>query len=251
MASKQTVWDLPTRLFHWLLVLAIALLWYSGEFGGLDITLEYGDGWYWSNMDVHAFLGQCVLVLLIFRLLWGLFGSTTSRFRHFVYGAGTVLRETGQLLRGRVPGATGHTPLGGWMIVALIALLLLQGVSGLFAHDDLFFSGPLNQWVDDDTADFFTTIHHRVFAILQILILLHIAAVFYYLIRGNNLIAAMITGKKPAAETDNTFTESPAGKNPASEYKTATGLVMAPNRRALTLVLLSIGVILVLRWLAA
>ena len=201
MASKP-VWDIPTRLFHWLLVSLVALLWVSGEFGGLDIsgTLPGLGQFYYSNMDIHALAGQGVFVLIIFRLFWGIWGSTTSRFSHFAYRPKAIQNEAKLLLKGQIPETTGHNPLGGLMVIVLIAVLLAQSLSGLFASDDLFYEAPLAGLVSSDNSKTITGWHHDLFGVLQALIILHIAAVFYYLIRGKNLIKAMITGRNPAVD---------------------------------------------------
>ncbi|MFA5631878.1 MAG: cytochrome b/b6 domain-containing protein [Porticoccaceae bacterium] len=200
MANDRTrqVWDLPVRVFHWALVVLVTLLWLTGEFGGFDISGEYPlVGYlYLSNMDVHALLGQGVLVLVVFRILWGLFGSSTARFSGFVRGPATVFRELRALLRGDVPESLGHNPLGALMVLALLALLGFQAVSGLFAQDDLFFSGPLAATVSSDTSKTLTSLHKQSFSVLQVLILLHVVAVLYYLVRGRNLISAMFSGTK-------------------------------------------------------
>lgn len=204
MSTAKPVWDLATRLFHWSLVSLVALLWFSGEFGGLDISAElplFGQVFY-SNMDIHALAGQAVFVLIIFRILWGLWGSTTSRFSHFVYHPGAILKEVRLLLKGQTPETTGHNPLGGMMVISLVVLLLGQSLSGLFANDDLFYEGPLAGLVSSDTSNMITGWHHRLFGVLQVLIILHIAAIFYYLIRGKNLIKAMISGRCQSANTE-------------------------------------------------
>lgn len=192
------VWDLPTRLFHWTLVALVALLWVSGEFGGLDLTLSLPGKrvLYLSNMDVHALAGQGVFVLLVFRLLWGLWGSTTARFAHFVSGPRAVWAELRALLAGRVPDAVGHNPLGALSILAMLALLAVQVGTGLFARDDFFFEGPLAHRVTEETSERLTGLHHENFEILQALILLHVGAVLYYWARGRNLVVPMITGRK-------------------------------------------------------
>jgi len=194
----RQVWDLPVRLFHWSLVVLVTLLWISGEFGGFDISGDYPllGSIYLSNMDVHGLLGQGVLVLVVFRILWGLLGSSTARFSSFLRGPGKVIQEGCALLRGKVPESLGHNPLGALMVLTLLGLLGFQAVSGLFAEDDFFFSGPLANRVTSDTSELLTRLHKQVFPVLQVLVLVHIAAVLYYQSRGRNLIGAMFTGKK-------------------------------------------------------
>src|SRR5437016_314311 len=124
------VWDLPTRLFHWALA-GLAIFSY--------VTGKVGHGW----MSWHMKSGYAILVLLLFRLAWGFAGSDTARFARFVHGFGAA-RDYGRTLLARVPRAVvGHNPLGGWMVLALLAVLLLQAATGLFADDDIATQGPL------------------------------------------------------------------------------------------------------------
>ena len=132
--AKQPIWDLPTRLFHWLLVALIAFSWWSAEYG---------------ETDLHIWSGTAVLSLLIFRVLWGLFGSSTARFSSFLRGPKAVI--------GYVKGAAdwnraGHSPLGGLSVLALLGLTGIQVVLGLFAADeDGFYEGPLAHFVSLDS----------------------------------------------------------------------------------------------------
>ena len=224
--DRSKVWDLSVRLFHWSIVMLVLLLWYTGEFGGLDIitTLPvYGD-LYLSNMDVHAIAGQSVFVLVVFRILWGVWGSTTARFAHFVRSPAKVLAEAYELLSGKVSSSVGHNPLGGLMVVALLLLLAFQSITGMFSADDLFYEGPLTGLVDEQTIDKMSSLHHLSFSFLQVFIILHIVAIFYYLLRGNNLIRAMISGKKKSGHTEQ-LTFSPWWLAVAS-FLTALGLLL-------------------------
>lgn len=203
MSDERThkVWDLPVRLFHWVLVILIAILWWSGEFGGMDVTLSLplkGDT-YLSNMDIHALAGQGVLMLVLFRLLWGIWGSTTARFTHFLHRPAVVKAKLLELLRGKPAVSVGHNPLGGLMVAVMLVVLLTQAASGLFSADDLFFSGPLAHLVSEDAVERMTAIHHLAFSALQVLIVLHIAAIGFYFLRGQNLVAPMISGRRPLA----------------------------------------------------
>jgi cytochrome b len=182
---KQTrdipVWDLPTRLFHWLLVLLVAGAWLSHEFG--DVTLTW-----------HSWNGYALLTLLLFRLLWGIVGSSTARFADFVSGPRTVLHY----LRNHRP-TLGHNPAGGWSVLALLAVLLTQALAGLFATDDIIVSGPLNFLVKSDTAALLSSIHRLGFYVLLGLVVLHLAALaFHRFVHGDDLVRAMISGRKPA-----------------------------------------------------
>jgi len=185
-AASIRVWDLPVRLFHWLLVALLGVSWYTGKVGGLD------------EMSWHLWSGYAVLALVLFRLAWGMVGSTTARFGHFLHGPGETMRYAAALARRRPGHYLGHTPLGGWMIAAMLVCLLVQAGSGLFASDDIFTEGPLMSWVSGPTSEWLTTIHKWNFELLLLLAGLHVAAVlFYALVLRRNLVKAMITGCKP------------------------------------------------------
>ena len=180
---KQRVWDLPVRLFHWTLVVLVALAWWSAE--------EHKD-------DLHLYLGYGVLSLLLFRILWGFFGSSTARFGAFVRGPAAVTRY----VRDRFHWPTaGHAPLGALSVIALIALLLVIVGTGLIALDeDGFFGGPLASLVSISTSDTARELHEDLFKVLLALIALHVAAILLYrLALGRNLLGPMITGKAELA----------------------------------------------------
>jgi len=181
------VWDLPVRVFHWALSALVIVSFVTGQIGG-------------NAMQYHEWSGLCILTLVVFRLLWGFAGSRTARFVDFVRGPRAVLRYAGALLRGRSSPHAGHNPLGGWMVLLLLGSLLLQAGTGLFANDDVMIEGPLAQHVSKDTSDWLTRIHHINFNVLAVLISLHIAAALsYLLVKRDNLIVPMITGRKPAS----------------------------------------------------
>lgn len=178
--NSTRVWDLPLRLFHWLLVLAVA---------GALVTIQFG----W--MDWHGRFGLAVLGLVTFRLVWGLVGSTHARFWNFVSGPKRLLAY----LRGQYQ-PLGHNPLGALSVLAILGLLLFQATSGLFATDDIAYSGPLRRAVDSSTSALLTRWHMRMEWLIYGLIALHIAAVlFHVLVRKETLIRPMITGRKPTA----------------------------------------------------
>jgi cytochrome b len=181
------VWDLPTRLFHWALVLLVCVSVATGLAGGDDA------------MAVHQYSGMLILALVVFRVLWGVAGGRHARFANFLRGPADVLRYTADLLGGRPAKYLGHNPLGGWSVLALLLALAAQAVSGLFANDDATFEGPLAARVSKDTSDFLTHIHHLTIDILYVLVGLHVAAVLLYLLlRRDNLILPMISGRKAA-----------------------------------------------------
>jgi cytochrome b len=173
---KLPIWDLPVRLFHWILVGLIAFAWWSAEY-------HYD--------DLHIWSGIAVLSLLIFRLLWGFFGSSTARFANFVRGPRAVFGY----LRGQWRGI-GHNPLGALSVIALLGLVTVQTVLGLIASDeDGLMQGPLASLVSMGTSDAATELHEELFNVLLALIGLHVAAILYYRLRGKRLIGPMLTGR--------------------------------------------------------
>lgn len=174
---RGAVWDVPTRLFHWVLVGLIGLSWWSAE------THRY---------DLHLWSGMGIMSLLLFRILWGLFGSSTARFANFVRGPAAV----GDYLRGTWKGI-GHSPLGALSVIALLGLIAVQVGLGLFASDeDGFLLGPLSGFISGDASEEITDLHDTMFNVLLVFIGLHIAAVlFYWIARKQNLIGPMVTGK--------------------------------------------------------
>ncbi|HMM58298.1 MAG TPA: cytochrome b/b6 domain-containing protein [Rudaea sp.] len=182
----QRVWDLPTRLFHWTLVVLIALQYATGEFNLLD-------------MRWHFWFGYATLALIVFRVLWGFFGSQTSRFSDFLRGPRAVLRYLRDSMSTNPQARVGHNPLGGWSVLALLASVAAQAVSGLFSSDDIDTDGPLVAHVSDATVKLMTRVHHWNENVLLALVCLHVAAVLLYLIvKHDNLIAPMIQGFKRA-----------------------------------------------------
>ncbi|MCB1757803.1 MAG: cytochrome b/b6 domain-containing protein [Gammaproteobacteria bacterium] len=174
------LWDLPVRLFHWLLVLALGALWYTGETG--------------DYMEWHMHIGVFVLAMILARLVWGVIGSSNARFGAFldVRGALVHLRK---LFKREPEIHPGHNPLGGWMVLLMLVLLLLQPLTGLFTTDDIFTEGPLTRFVSSDTAGFLSAWHKRIFLILQIAAGLHVLAIVFYLtFKKTNLIRAMVRG---------------------------------------------------------
>lgn len=178
------VWDLPTRLFHWLLAILVAFSWWSGE---------QGYGW----MPWHFWSGYGVLTLLIFRLMWGLVGSSTARFSDFLKGPQAALHHLSALFRPGKTNDVGHNPLGGWMVLALLLLLLVQTGTGLFAEDANMNAGPLYLAVSERTSKQLTEIHEVVAKLVLLAIILHVLAVIAYLaIKRDNLIRPMFSGRK-------------------------------------------------------
>ena len=183
MTEKGTVrvrvWDGPTRIAHWMMVLLFGASWWTGETGRLE----------WHRWSGYVFLG-----VLVFRIWWGFFGSSTARFSQFLRGPRSIVAY----LRGRWPLAPGHNPLGALSVFALLLLLVAQVVFGLFAVDtDGIESGPLSTHVSFDTGRRFAGLHHLTFNLLLVLVSLHVLAVgFYVLVKKQNLIGAMFGGTR-------------------------------------------------------
>jgi cytochrome b len=175
-SEKQPVWDLPVRLVHWLLSALIVFSWWSVHN---------------HHTDWHIWSGCAILTLLIFRLLWGLVGSSTARFANFIRGP----RAIGQFLRGEWRGI-GHSPLGAVSVIALFGAVAVQVGLGLISEDpDGLYFGPLSRLVSTDTSDSARDIHELWFNVILGLVVLHIAAIFFYRLRGRHLTKPMITGK--------------------------------------------------------
>jgi cytochrome b len=194
------LWDAPTRVFHWLLVLLVIGSLVTVEAEWPDIPLPGGGRI--AHMTLHIWCGLAILVLVIFRIGWGFVGSSTARFSHFVRGPGAIMTYVGSLRRKPPLFVAGHNPLGALMVLALLADLLVQAVTGLFSKDeDDFYDiavGPLHTRVSEATGKFLNHIHHLNGTVVQVLIYVHIAAaVLYWLVLRENLIGAMVTGRRP------------------------------------------------------
>jgi len=181
--ARVRIWDIPTRLFHWLLVVSVT---------GALVTVQLG-GLY---MDWHVRFGLLTLGLLLFRLAWGFCGPHYARFAQFLRGPCTVLAY----LRGQAPACAGHNPLGGWAVLAMLLALGVQAATGLFANDDILTTGPLAGWVDSATSSTLTWLHGVNATVIYTLLALHLSAVivWYGWIRRRRLIAAMVSGNADA-----------------------------------------------------
>ena len=175
------VWDLPVRVFHWGLVGLVGLAWISVE-----------AGW----MEVHEWCGYSILTLLAFRILWGLVGSSNARFSRFVRAPGVALAYLKALLRREAAHHDTHNPAGGWGVILMLALLLLQAGTGLFASDDVLFEGPFFPLVGERVSGWLTEFHEFNFDLLLILVGLHLAAVAWHELSGERVVRAMLHGRK-------------------------------------------------------
>ncbi|MBC2666858.1 cytochrome b/b6 domain-containing protein [Novosphingobium flavum] len=177
------LWDLPVRLVHWSFVVLMPALWWTAEKG---------------NIKLHVTIGLIMLGLVLFRLVWGLVGSSTARFAGFVRGPASIRAYIASARAGTAEHVVGHNPLGALSVLGLLGLLTLQVGLGTIAQDtDAVASGPLNHLVSYDTAVAASKAHELVFNLILALIVLHIAAIlFYRFVKQEKLVAAMITGRK-------------------------------------------------------
>lgn len=174
--TRVRVWDVPTRVVHWLFVVLIPFSWWTAHSDHLP----------WHRLSGYALLG-----LVLFRLIWGVWGSPTSRFANFLRGPAAVRAY----LAGGARAVIGHNPLGAWSVVALLIALAAQLTLGLFSIDeDSLEGGPLTAFISFDTGRRIAHLHHLVFWLLFALIVLHLAAIGVYALRRRNLVGPMITG---------------------------------------------------------
>lgn len=182
-ARSVRVWDFPTRLFHWLAVALVAACWATQRLN-------------W--MAWHVRLGEALLVLVLFRLMWGVAGGETARFRSFVASPAAAWRHLRHLLRREPDHQVGHNPAGGWMVVLLLVLLLAETLSGLYDNNDIADEGPLSELVPAAIANAIAKLHAWGWDVLLAAVVLHVCAIAVYaLAKGHNLLGPMLTGKKP------------------------------------------------------
>jgi cytochrome b len=179
---RVLVWDLPTRLCHWAIAGLFVTSWLTAEF---------------DYLKPHMLSGYAMLALLIFRFAWGFTGSESARFARFLAGPRAVASYLRTLLRREADGATGHNPAGGWMVVAMLALLTIQAGTGLGANDDLIHEGPLAKHLGKSLSDRVTAIHHLNFTLLLAAVVLHLGAILAYrIVKRHDLVGPMISGRK-------------------------------------------------------
>jgi cytochrome b len=176
------VWDPSTRLFHWLAAVLVAATYVT---------------WRLDLMDWHARTGDAVLTLVIFRLLWGCFGSDTARFSHFLASPQAVLRHLARLTRREPDQLAGHNPAGGYMVLVLLVLLVGETLSGLYVQNDIADQGPLTELVPTAVANAISDVHWIFWDALLAAVALHVLAIaIYAAVKGQNLLTPMITGRK-------------------------------------------------------
>lgn len=183
---KVKVWDGWVRLFHWGTVACVIVSYVSAQV----------DWW-----EIHYVSGYAILALVLFRIAWGLVGSENARFAHFLHGPGAVMRHLAALGRREPDAETTHNPAGAWMVVAMLALLLAQAVTGLFTNHDVGFTysqhGPLATVVSEATSETMSGLHVSLINLLLAAIGLHVLAVLAYrFLKGQDLVRPMLTGVK-------------------------------------------------------
>lgn len=182
-ATRIRLWDLPTRVFHWVLAASVIGAMVTGQLGG-------------NLIEWHGRLGVLIVGLLVFRLVWGIVGSTYARFAQFMPTPCAIRAY----LRGEWRGE-GHNPLGALSVIALLGLLLAQALTGLAANDDIAFYGPLHELAGRELSNRLTGLHHLMSKLLMALAALHVAAIVFYLVaRKKNLVKPMVTGWKDGSE---------------------------------------------------
>lgn len=175
------IWDMYVRLYHWLQLGLIAGCWWTAEN---------------SEMELHVAMASVLIGLWISRLFWGFAGSETARFCRFVKGPGQTLAFAKAMLSGQAKPVAGHNPMGAWMIMALLLVIGIQGLTGLFSSDEIFTDGPLVAYASSETAELMTQIHELNFNLLMALASVHVLAVAVYSLKGEKLLPAMFTGKR-------------------------------------------------------
>lgn len=191
MRDKRAVpvWDIPTRVFHWLLVLAVVVSYATGG----------EEGWLFV---VHTASGYVVALLLLFRLIWSVIGSPHSRFGDFVYGRQAVADYVRRLLTLAPPRYVGHNPLGGWMIVLMLVVLSLAVLTGLVSGEEGGLAGPLSSLLAAPLSEAIGEVHEVFANLILLLAVVHVCGVLVdWWLTGENLISAMVSGRKKLDET--------------------------------------------------
>ena len=179
---SMRVWDLPTRLFHWVLVALIATSY---------VTIQM------DEIRYHLLSGYAILTLLLFRIAWGFVGSDTSRFGRFMKSPVAAFRHLASFPKRTPDDEIGHNAAGGWAVLLMLLVIAAQVVTGLFSNDDVVTEGPLAHFVSKDTSDFMAKLHGLNFNLLLGVMGLHVVAIAAYaVIKRHNLLRPMITGRK-------------------------------------------------------
>ncbi len=181
MSKSPLIWDLPTRLFHWMLVFGLLAQWFTAE-------------WFEDALTIHMWLGYGLLSLCLFRVAWGFFGPKYARFSHNIPSP----KDTVDYLSGKTnEHYVGHNPIGAWFLPCVLILVFTQGVSGFFVTDDVFFNGPYYEVIGEDLRSVMIWLHHNAINGVWALIVLHLCAlVWHQWQKKEPLMQSMVTGKK-------------------------------------------------------
>jgi len=211
---RVKVWDLPVRITHWLLVVS---------FAGAYITNSLGVAYF----KYHEWFGYATLVLVAFRILWGLWGSYHARFRHFLTSPVATWRYAVTLLKRQDQPILGHNPLGALMVVLLLLTLLVQAATGLFANDEIFNAGALYGYVSNDLSLTLTALHKELFYWIAAAIAVHILAVLLHVfLKNENLVSAMFTGYKSGPFLQLKAQQPPAANHFSQEWRAVVLLLL-------------------------
>lgn len=176
------VWDAPIRLFHWAIVVLILFSWGTAEY---------------NRMELHKLSGYTILTLLLFRIVWGFIGSDTARFNRFLRSPIAAMTHLAHMTRREADREIGHNAAGGWMVLVMLLVLLVQVATGLASNDDVSTEGPYAHLVGKDWSDWASHIHDLTFTVIEVVVVLHVLAVLAYaVLKRQNLVRPMITGKK-------------------------------------------------------
>jgi cytochrome b len=185
-AHAVRVWDLPVRLFHWLIVVLVAAAYAT---------------WRLNWMVWHGWIGDLTLALVLFRLLWGFFGSETARFSHFLTSPRIAFQHLKYIFLREPDRQVGHNPAGGWMVLLLLALLLAEALTGIYVANDIADVGPLTAIVPAPAADAIDASHAIIWDVLLAVIAVHVLAIAgYAAVKGQDLVRPLITGTKTMPE---------------------------------------------------
>ena len=176
------VWDAPTRLFHWAIVVLIAVSYFSMKF---------------DQVEIHYLSGYTILTLLLFRLCWGIFGSETSRFRQFIRSPLAGLRHLAEFTKREPDREVGHNAAGGWMVLFMLLILAVQVGTGLFAGDPVDGGGPFVDQIASASQKWLSRIHRFNWNIILAMMVLHVVVILAYaIVKRHDLVRPMVTGKK-------------------------------------------------------
>ncbi len=181
------VWDLPTRLFHWSVVALVAAAYVT---------------WRLNWMGWHAWTGDALLALVLWRVLWGFVGSDSARFSRFLASPAAAVRHLAHVFRREPDREAGHNPAGGWMVLLLLALLLGQTLTGIYVDNDVADVGPLTEMMPAPFDNAMTALHGLFWDALLVAVALHVLAILVYAVaKRHNLLLPMITGRKTLPAT--------------------------------------------------